>query len=206
MRFDPTATALIIAASMPLVKLAYRIAIDAHRTLMPLSHPPHVIAAASLYLALQLTQAVVTPYESPYDPSVDLAAFSRGWEESAACDIADVEGARRQCRDDAERTDVCHSVLDLFSSMTSSKALSATSPSDAAASPADPIGLSVISVDFVQVKIRLREHERARAESGSGRKRRRADDGAEADPSLAFLGRDDVSVRFKWREESPVGR
>ena len=92
--------------------------------------------------------------------------------------------------------------------MTSSKTLSSTSPSDAAAgtSPGDAPGLSVVNVDFVQVKIRLREHERARADRGTGRKRRRGDEAAEADPSLAFLGRDDVSVRFKWREESPVGR
>ena len=81
------------AASLPLIKLAYRIAIDAHRTLMPLSHPPHVIAAASLYLALQLSQAAATPYESPYDPSADATAFASGWQATAACDIADVEGA-----------------------------------------------------------------------------------------------------------------
>ncbi|KZT60284.1 cyclin-like protein [Calocera cornea HHB12733] len=44
-----------LGASKELTKLAYKLAIDSHRTASPLEHPPHTIALASLYLAALLT-------------------------------------------------------------------------------------------------------------------------------------------------------
>jgi len=44
-----------LGASKELTKLAYKLAIDSHRTVSPLEDPPHTIALAALYLAALLT-------------------------------------------------------------------------------------------------------------------------------------------------------
>lgn len=63
---------------------AFRMAVDAHRTLVPLSYPPHAIAAACLFLTSFLTAEFSVP---------GAPAFEAGWENRCLCDIEDIEGA-----------------------------------------------------------------------------------------------------------------
>ena len=76
---------LVLAASKDFVKRAFRMAVDAHRTLVPLSYPPHTIAAACLFLTSFLT--------SSEDGDSGAPAFEDGWSERCRCDMEDIEGA-----------------------------------------------------------------------------------------------------------------
>ena len=58
-------------------------AVDAHRTLVPLSYPPHTIAAACLFLTSFLTAELSVP---------GAPAFEAGWADRCLCDMEDVEG------------------------------------------------------------------------------------------------------------------
>ena len=71
------------SASKDYVKRAFRLAVDAHRTVLPLSYPPHAIAAACLYLTGFLT---VSEMEG------DSLYFPAGWVTELYCDMADIEG------------------------------------------------------------------------------------------------------------------
>lgn len=58
-------------------------AIDAHRTVTPLSFPPHAIAAACLYLTSFLTSD---------DLEAESPTFEDGWAEKVRCEMEDIEG------------------------------------------------------------------------------------------------------------------
>ena len=70
-------------ADKDFIKRAFRLAIDAHRTVLPLSYPPHAIAAACLYL---------TSYLTPEGDLEGLPQFGEGWAESVRCTQEDIEG------------------------------------------------------------------------------------------------------------------
>jgi hypothetical protein len=64
---------LFFSASKNLTKLAWRIAVDAHRTLVPLEYPPHVIALASVYVA-----ALLASFEQPLPGQHTMASVAAG--------------------------------------------------------------------------------------------------------------------------------
>jgi CTD kinase subunit beta len=72
-----------LSADKDYIKRAFRLAIDAHRTVLPLSYPPHTIAAACLYLTSFLT----TDADDASVPS-----FDQGWAERIQCLQDDIEG------------------------------------------------------------------------------------------------------------------
>ena len=79
---------MFLPASKEYVMRAFRMAVDAHRTLVPLSYPPHAIAAACLYLTSFLTAELSEP---------GAPAFEAGWADRCLCDMEDIEGDSRNC-------------------------------------------------------------------------------------------------------------
>lgn len=79
----------LFSASKEYVMRAFRMAVDAHRTLVPLSYPPHAIAAACLYLTSFLT----AEFSEPGAP-----AFEAGWADRCLCDMEDIEGDLQKCK------------------------------------------------------------------------------------------------------------
>ncbi|EJU03138.1 cyclin-like protein [Dacryopinax primogenitus] len=124
-----------LGASKELTKLAYKLAIDSHRTVSPLEHPPHIIALASLYLAALLTAfpehgGVSVIQETEWSKP---ASTSNGYENRngrqapaepprrTARDIGEELGQEgRWCRQFGARVfdlqEVAHRLLDLLSS------------------------------------------------------------------------------------------
>lgn len=76
-----------LGGSKDFVKRAFRMAVDAHRTVLPLSYPPHTIAVACLYLTTILTSD---------ESSEGAPIFQEGWEGAVQCDILDIEGVTRR--------------------------------------------------------------------------------------------------------------
>jgi CTD kinase subunit beta len=96
-----------MTASKSLVKLAWRLAVDAQRTLAPLVYPPHEIALASLYVASMLATHI--PLLSQHDTSnesdmsnvtqtrpppeiASMLARSGSWEAQFHATAADIDG------------------------------------------------------------------------------------------------------------------
>ncbi|KAG8907715.1 hypothetical protein FRB99_002511 [Tulasnella sp. 403] len=160
-----------LGATKELIKLAWHLAVDSHRTLVPLMYPPHTIALACVYLA-----ALLTSFESPAIPMPEGYRFRTAheictmlgehgpWEEKYHAHVEDLE-------------DVVHAILDLLLSMSSNAPSSLnTSPSTPsspsphstlafAANPnASPNSLSAIAVisntaSLTRLKIALKERE-----------------------------------------------
>lgn len=88
---------LVLAASKDFVKRAFRMAVDAHRTLVPLSYPPHNIAAACLYLTSFLTFSDDSDSNGTSNGNSNgnrgAPLFEDGWAEKCRCDMQDIEGA-----------------------------------------------------------------------------------------------------------------
>ncbi|KAF8956518.1 cyclin-like protein [Flammula alnicola] len=109
-------------ASKKLIKLAWRIAIDSYRTLLPLIYPPHTMALGSIFVA-----ALLLSFEQPPSPkrdgeisSAELAKTlnthtGRGW-----------EGRYHTRPEDLE--DFAHTILDLLIQYTQNPSAN-TSPS-----------------------------------------------------------------------------
>lgn len=74
---------LSLPADKDYIKRAFRLAIDAHRTVLPLSYPPHAIAAACLYLTSFLTTE---------EDHSNLPSFEEGWASNVKCHQDDIEG------------------------------------------------------------------------------------------------------------------
>ncbi|EMD39547.1 hypothetical protein CERSUDRAFT_63170 [Gelatoporia subvermispora B] len=84
-------------ATKRLTKLAWRLAIDSHRTVVNLEYPPHVVALACLYLASLLSsfEQGTSPERSGYNSSHQIAATfgkSGKWEQQFQVHVADLEG------------------------------------------------------------------------------------------------------------------
>ncbi|KAF8333429.1 cyclin-like protein [Cantharellus anzutake] len=106
-----------------LTKLAWRLAIDSHRTMAPLQYPPHVIALASIFLAalLDLRESVHLFPTEPEDRSsqeiVEMLAEKGQWEQKFHAQTQDLE-------------EICHFLLDvlLYAAETSQSSSNTTSP------------------------------------------------------------------------------
>ena len=85
-------------ATKEFTKLAFRLAIDVHRTLVPLSYPSHTIALACLYLASFLDPSHPNsqpPLSSEGEPEIwpeHAIAFHPGWSDPYASSMSDIEG------------------------------------------------------------------------------------------------------------------
>lgn len=84
---------LVLAASKDFVKRAFRMAVDAHRTLVPLSYPPHTIAAACLFLTSFLTSSDDSDSNGNSNSNRGAPLFEDGWAGKCRCDMQDIEGA-----------------------------------------------------------------------------------------------------------------
>ncbi|KAK2465363.1 hypothetical protein APHAL10511_002717 [Amanita phalloides] len=98
-----------LRATKKLTKLAWRIAIDNHRTLVPVQYPPHTVALGSIYVAallssfelpLPLPEDVPDNCRSAHDMAV-LLGNKGDWEKKYQCQVEDLE-------------DIAHTILDLF--------------------------------------------------------------------------------------------
>jgi len=198
-----------LRATKKLTKLAWRIAIDNHRTLVPVRYPPHALALGSIYIA-----ALLLSFELPLPRPEDVPEGCR-----SAHDIAVILGNRGSWEkkyhsqvEDLE--DIAHTILDLFihvaqnpSANTSPSTPSSPSPHlptssssphfhpSRSASTHHPPPLPPYKTDqLIRLKIVMRETEhppRPRQPLGS------------ADPSalysgddVALLGRNEGTVRF----------
>ncbi|KAJ6585084.1 cyclin-like protein [Mycena capillaripes] len=101
-------------ASKKLTKLAWRLTIDCHRTLVPIQYPPHIVALANLYVA-----ALLSSFEQPVrEDSTSRIAETLGrngdWEQKYQAQVDDLEG-------------IAHTVIDLLIQGAQSQTLN-TSP------------------------------------------------------------------------------
>ncbi|KAK7030757.1 cyclin N-terminal domain-containing protein [Favolaschia claudopus] len=185
-------------ASKKLTKLAWRLTIDCHRTLVPIQYPPHIVALANLYVA-----ALLSSFEQPIasDPGTrtphEIAAIlgkNGDWESKYQAQVDDLEG-------------IAHTMLDLLVqgvqiatlNNTSPRTPSSPSPHPSPRMPHPLIETLASSVPYnaeqltrLKIQMRQTEHEpRPRQPLGS------------ADPSALYsgddvglLGRSEGTVRF----------
>ncbi|KDQ11147.1 hypothetical protein BOTBODRAFT_163206 [Botryobasidium botryosum FD-172 SS1] len=150
-----------IGATKDLVKLAWRLAIDSHRTVAPLEFPPHTIALASIYLAALLTSFEVggaSPVPDGTRSSHEIAAIlgSNGdWESKYHAHVRELQ-------------DISHILLDLLllNASANPSTNATTSPSTPSSpspypSPRTPIPAPTVfsSALLTRLKISLREKE-----------------------------------------------
>jgi CTD kinase subunit beta len=190
-------------ATKKMTKLAWRLAIDSHRTLVPIQYPPHVVALASLYVA-----ALLSSFEQPNNSSHQIAAIlsKRGqWEHKFQAQVEDLEV-------------IAHAVLDLLiqgaqnpSANTSPRTPSSPSPHpsprnshiSSALPQSQPLVVPYKADQLIRLKIVMRETEhppRPRQPLGN------------ADPSALYsgndsslLGRNEGTVRFLFGPPGIVG-
>ncbi|KAI0917353.1 hypothetical protein AcW1_007437 [Taiwanofungus camphoratus] len=86
-------------ATKKLTKLAWRLTIDSHRTVVNLEYPPHVIALGCLYLAALLSsfEQGTSPDRPGYHSSHQIAATlgkPGQWEQQFQAQIQDLQGIR----------------------------------------------------------------------------------------------------------------
>ncbi|KAJ7069834.1 cyclin-like protein [Mycena amicta] len=183
-----------LGASKNLTKLAWRLTIDCHRTLVPLQFPPHIVALAGLYSA-----ALLSSFEQPDggDKTAHAIAETLGkngnWEEKYQAQVDDLEA-------------IAHTILDLLIQGAQSQTLNTSprTPSSPSTNPSprtphplvepQPPTIQWNTDQLTRLKIVLRatEHpQRQRQPLGS------------ADPSalyngddIGLLGRSEGTVRF----------
>ncbi|KAG5650475.1 hypothetical protein H0H81_012127 [Sphagnurus paluster] len=107
-------------ATKKLTQLAWRLAVDCYRTLLPVQYPPHTIALGSIYVA-----ALLSSFEQPVSlgqddccPSQDIAAYlgkHGDWEKRFQSQVEDLEV-------------IAHAVIDLILGSTQNQSAN-TSPS-----------------------------------------------------------------------------
>jgi CTD kinase subunit beta len=86
-----------LQATKKLTKLAWRIAIDSHKTLLPVQYPPHTLALGSIYVA-----ALLSSFELPIPSSEEdrqtphqiaaLLGEKGDWEKKYHSQVEDLEG------------------------------------------------------------------------------------------------------------------
>jgi len=200
----------MFGATKKLTKLAWRLAIDSHRTLVPIQYPPHVVALASLYVA-----ALLCSFEQPIisgrpgsNSGHQIAAIlsKRGqWEHKFQAQVEDLEV-------------IAHAILDLLiqaaqnpSANTSPRTPSSPSPHPSPRNPHlssalpqfQPLVVPYKADQLIRLKIVMRETEhlpRPRQPLGN------------ADPSALYsgndsslLGRNEGTVRFLFGPPGIVG-
>ncbi|KAJ7259530.1 cyclin-like protein [Mycena haematopus] len=186
-------------ASKKLTKLAWRLTIDCHRTLVPIQYPPHIVALANLYVAALLSsfEQLVIPEDSgtrtPHEVA-EILGKNGDWEQKYQAQVDDLEG-------------IAHTVIDLLihgaqsatQNNTSPRTPSSPSPHPSPRVPHPSIELQASSVPYnadqlIRLKIAMRQTEhpqRVRQPLGN------------ADPSALYsgddvglLGRNEGTVRF----------
>ncbi|KAJ6508686.1 cyclin-like protein [Mycena sanguinolenta] len=187
-------------ASKKMTKLAWRLTIDCHRTLVPIQYPPHIVALANLYLA-----ALLSSFEQPAIPEdsgthtpheiAEILGKNGDWEQKYQAQVDDLEG-------------IAHTIIDLLIhgaqnatvNNTSPRTPSSPSPNPSPRAPHPAIELQASSSvpynadQLIRLKIVMRQTEhpqRVRQPLGS------------ADPSALYsgddvglLGRNEGTVRF----------
>ncbi|KAJ7761577.1 cyclin-like protein [Mycena maculata] len=195
-------------ASKKLTKLAWRLTIDCHRTLIPIQYPPHIVALAGLYVAALLSSfgQPVTPDDSGSRTPHEIAEIlgkNGDWEQKYQAQVDDLEG-------------IAHTVIDLLiqgaqsqTANTSPRTPSSPSPHPSPRTPHPSVvepqlpSIPYTADQLMRLKIVMRqtEHEqRTRQPLGS------------ADPSalysgddVALLGRNEGTVRFLFGPPGVMG-
>ncbi|KAF7314439.1 Cyclin N-terminal domain-containing protein [Mycena kentingensis (nom. inval.)] len=184
-------------ASKKLTKLAWRLTIDCHRTLVPLQFPPHIVALAGIY-----TAALLTSFEQPHPGE---------GEDKCAHEIAEMLGQKGSWEDEyqAEANDlegIAHTLLDLLNHVAQTQSQNTSPRTPSSPSPhmnptprtphplVEQTAVQWPSDQLTRLKIELRGREhlpRQRQPLGS------------ADPSALYngddvglLGRSQGTVRF----------
>ncbi|KAF9468487.1 cyclin-like protein [Collybia nuda] len=103
-----------------LTKLAWRLAVDSHRTLLPIQYPPHTIALGSIYVACLLSsfEQLELPNQEGFQTSqkiVSLLGKRGNWEKKYHSQVEDLE-------------DIAHTIIDILIQGAQSPSAS-TSPS-----------------------------------------------------------------------------
>ncbi|KAJ7644211.1 cyclin-like protein [Roridomyces roridus] len=194
-------------AGKKLTKLAWRLTIDCHRTLIPIQYPPHIVALAGLYVA-----ALLSSFELPQPPEepglrspqelAEILGQNGDWESKYQVQVDDLEG-------------IAHTLIDLLvqgsqsqTQNTSPRTPSSPSPnpsprtphpSTESQSPSDPFDADKL----IRLKIVMRQTEhppRVRQPLGT------------ADPSALYsgddvglLGRNEGTVRFLFGPPGVMG-
>jgi len=184
-------------ATKKLTKLAWRLAIDSHRTVVNLQYPPHVVALACLYLAALLSsfEQGTSPERPGYNSSHQIAATlgkSGKWEQQFQAQIGDLE-------------EIVHAILDLLIAAAQNPLANTSPATPSSPSPhmsrsqhhsSNPNLHSLQPAPYkadqlIRLKIVLREseHERRPRESA-------APNELHAETQAALLGRNEGTVRF----------
>ncbi|KAJ3514142.1 hypothetical protein NLJ89_g2551 [Agrocybe chaxingu] len=139
-----------LKASKKHVKLAWRVAIDCHRTTLPLIYPPHVIALGSIYVS-----ALLLSFEKPPSPTRDgevstdrLAAKLSSpleWQENYRARHEDLQGEALHHSVPGHRSapscvisEFAHTFLDLLLQFTQQSVSSSTNTSPSTPSSPSP--------------------------------------------------------------------
>ncbi|KAG9000701.1 hypothetical protein FRB94_005208 [Tulasnella sp. JGI-2019a] len=132
--------------SKELTKIAWHLAVDSHRTLIPLQYPPHTIALACVYLA-----ALLSSFETPATPVMDI---DRSLTSHEICIILCDHGAweKKFNAQVEDLEDIVHSLLDLLTSFATN------APSSLTTSPRTPSSpsahhLSTFNASQPQVRV-----------------------------------------------------
>ncbi|EIW79195.1 cyclin-like protein [Coniophora puteana RWD-64-598 SS2] len=199
-------------ASKALIKLAWRLSVDVHRTLVPIQYPPHVVALGAIYTAALLACMDVFAPERPQPTATDRKIASMlqrpgPWEDNYMTHAKDLD-------------EIAHLTLDLLiqaaqnpSANTSPRTPSSPSPHPSPmhafsgqSGHAPAVQIPYKADSLIQLKITLRENEAAEQ-----RALRPVDGAARADVRAAIaneanmLGRNEGTVRFLFAPESVAG-
>ncbi|EIN12726.1 cyclin-like protein [Punctularia strigosozonata HHB-11173 SS5] len=191
----------VLRAPKKLTKLTWRLAVDCHRTLMPLRYPPHVIALGSFYTAALLSSFERAPSDFVAEATRIVNTLNRAgpWQNQFRADVYDID-------------EIAHAILDLLIQSAQSQAQN-TSPSTPS-SPAPHVRLPHMSGQgpgvpvpynadqLMRLKIVMRESEHApqRPKESSV-----PPEDVYKDEDRAAFGRNDGTVRFLFGPPRVVG-
>ncbi|KAH7913074.1 cyclin-like protein [Hygrophoropsis aurantiaca] len=195
-----------MGASKKLIKLAWRLTVDCHRTLVPIQYPPHVVALGCLFTAALLStlDPPPSPAQMEIDADQEILTFlksSGSWEQKFMAQAEDLD-------------EIAHLVIDLLiqAAQNTSVNTSPRTPSSPSPHPSprnygtiypQQLAIPYKADQLIQLKIIMRENERRQ------RPRRPLENG---DPSAiyngdeaAMLGRNEGTVRFLFGPPGIVG-
>lgn len=198
-----------LKASKKLIKCAWRLTIDSHRTLVPIMYPPNTVALGCLY-----TASLLTTLEPPPSPLVEAQLDSRvatilkekgDWERTYMAEAEDLE-------------EIAHVLIDLLIQAAQNPSANTSPRTPASPSPhpsprnqhlsssgtPQPPPIPYKADQLIRLKIMMRQNEyplRPQQPLGS------------ADPSelyngndIAMLGRNQGTVRFLFGPPGVVGQ
>lgn len=197
-----------LKASKKLTKLAWRLTIDCHRTLVPIQFPPHIVALGGFYVAALLSsfEQPTSPERPGYHTSHEIAGClseSGEWETRFQASVGDLD-------------EIAHAIIDLLIQAAQNPSTSTSPRTPASPSPhpsprnqhsSSSSNVPILPVPYkadqlMKLKIVMRETEhtpRPRQPLGS------------SDPSalyggdeVALLGRNEGTVRFLFGPGSGV--